>query len=314
MFDLEALFRAANSAMPVRGHTPPGFDTPTRYVPQSIQQIGALNLDEQLPNIAIHFDDEGRLLRTPRARENVQSVVMDPMVVVGANSRVAAAGAFVLLREPSVPAKPTGATGLVVMREEVAGLSVIRPLKLQTLPDGADLPVTSGLPVATAQADWATAKAYGAHLRLTRDDMRKARAEGRIAEILTAAVVSGVGRVADQVLLAALEASSLGTFSLAAAAAQGLEFSSLRGIAGTAAHGAGIGADGVLRVAGVAAELSDACTASFVGAFGNAGVILDREVRIVAERTDIEGAMSLTVFASAVPLIADPTKFWAVAA
>ena len=115
-------------------------------------------------------------------------------------------------------------------------------------------------------------------------------------------------------LLSVLSNASLQNFSLGAAAAAGLCFDDLRGIVGTTGAGAAVGADGVLRVSGVAAELTDTGAGSFVGAFGQAAVILDRDVRIVADRSSRDGDLQLSVFTGAAALVPDPAKFFAVAA
>ncbi|WP_237384570.1 hypothetical protein [Xanthomonas campestris] len=115
-------------------------------------------------------------------------------------------------------------------------------------------------------------------------------------------------------LLSALSAASLANFSLAAAAAQGLRFADLAALIGTSATGATVGQDGVLRAAGVAAELTDATAGTFVGAFNQAAVILDREVRVVADRHSLDGELLVTVFTSAAALVPRAGVFFKVAA
>ncbi|MCF8803532.1 hypothetical protein ACWJJG_22225, partial [Xanthomonas campestris pv. campestris] len=80
--------------------------------------------------------------------------------------------------------------------------------------------------------------------------------------------------------------------------------------------GATIADDGGLRAARVLAELTDATESTFVGAWANAAVLLDRSVSVVAERAGsvMDGGMVLTVLGSAVALVPDQSKFWKVAA
>ncbi|MCF8816044.1 hypothetical protein KIP36_22135, partial [Xanthomonas campestris pv. campestris] len=109
---------------------------------------------------------------------------------------------------------------------------------------------------------------------------------------------------------------NLANFTIAAAAAAGVSHTALRGLVGTAGAGATIADDGGLRAARVLAELTDATESTFVGAWANAAVLLDRNVSVVAERAGdvVHGGMVLTVLGSAVALVPDQGKFWKVAA
>ncbi|WP_312346445.1 hypothetical protein [Stenotrophomonas acidaminiphila] len=288
-------------------------------MPASTARTGELSLAAPLePSIAELFTAEGRLRAPPNGRPSVTDYKLDPLTIARAHSRCAAAGALLLVREDAKPPRRIGAgADIPVFAREVSGLTVAQPLPMSVVADGADAVVATALPIKSASIDWAdegSTPSYGASLRIARADYRRHELAGDLDALLTASILSGVGRIADMALMQALAGASLANFSLAAAAAAGLQFGDLRAIAGTAAAGAVVGADGVLRVAGVAAELSDAGTGTYVGAFDQAGVILDRDIRVVADRSSRDGDLAVSVFAGAAALVPDPAKFFKVVA
>ncbi|WP_017907853.1 hypothetical protein [Xanthomonas sp. SHU 199] len=271
------------------------------------------------PNVAALFDAEGRLRASPKGRPAVADFTLSALDIARAHSRCVAAGALLFVREEPLPPRRIG-TGpeLPVFAREVHGLSVVRPLPMAVVADSADAVVATALPVASASVDWteqSSTPSYGATLEIPRNDYRDRLHNGTLEELLHAAILAGVGRIADKAVLAALGAASLANFSLANAASAGHQFSELRGIVGTTGAGAVVGADGVLRVAGVAAELTDSTTGTFIGDFSRSAIVLDREVRIVADRSSRESALKLSVFAGAAALVPDAQRnFWRVAA
>lgn len=316
MFDLKQLFANARAAQGVRAHFPVGYTEPSYVEAVSKLRGTVLDLCSPVPNIAAYFDDEGKLRRIPNGRSTAVSASLDPLVVARAHSRFAAAGAHLIARSPAISPKSSGSQGIIVMQREVSGLSVIQPLKMVAVADNEDTPVLSSLPIASAAVDWSdegSAPAYGVRLEIPRGDYRDHLHNGTLDEVLTVAILAGAGRIADQAIMAALDAASLGEFSLANAAA-GLRFQDLRAVIGTSAVGAAVGQDGVLRASGIAAELTDTGASTFVGAFDQAAIMLDREIRVIAEKTNRDGALAVTVFASAAALLPDASKFWKVAA
>ncbi len=314
---IKSLFANARAAQGVRLHTPVGLDQATHAIPTSqVRQI-FLDLTQPLPNIAAYFDDEGKLRGTPKGRSNVSQVTINPLSVARASSRLAAAGAHLILRAPAIPPQKSGQPGIVAMQREVSGFSVIQPLQLTAVADEAESPLLTELPVKSASLDWSDeirAPAYGVQLEIPRNEYRDRLHDGTLDEVLTVAILAGIGRIADQALMTALAAASLPDFSLAAAASSGLTFHQLRAMVGTAGVGAFVGQDGMLRASGVAAELTDTSTQTFIGAFDHAAVVLDRDVRVIAEKTGKAGALAVTVYGAAAPLLPDKAKFWKVAA
>jgi len=314
---IESLFANARAAQGVRTHTPVGYDEPTHVMRVSKVEGTILDLSEPVANIAAYFDDQGKLRRNPAVRPGVTDATVDPLAVARAHSRLAAAGAHLILRSPALPPRPVGPKGIVVMHREVFGMSVIQPLPMSVVPDGANAPILATLPVTSASVDWSdedSTPAYAVRLEIPRGEYRDRLHNGTLDQVLTAAILAGAGRIADHALMTALSAAALSEFSLAGVAAAGLAFGELRGVIGTAGNGAAVGQDGALRASGITAELTDTGEHTFVGAFDHAAVILDREIRITAERTSLDGALAVTVFASAAALVPDPAKFFKVAA
>ena len=314
---IKSLIADARAAQGVRMHTPAGFDHPTHVVPVSQARQIILDLCQPVPNISAYFDDQGRLRRIPAGRRNLSQATVDPLAIARSTSRLAAAGAHLILREPPIPHKDSGHSGIIVMQREVSGFSVIQPLPLSAVADNTDSPLLTELPVKSASLDWSDenrAPAFGVQLEIPRNEYRDRLYDGTLDEVLTVAILAGIGRIADQALMDALSAASLPDFTLAGAASSGLAFHQLRAIVGTAGVGATVGQDGVLRASGVSAELTDTGNQTFIGAFDHAAVVLDRDIRVIAEKTGKAGALAVTVYGAAAPLLPDKAKFWKVAA
>lgn len=314
---IKNLIANARAAQGVREHTPVGYSEPLRIESVSKVQGTILDLTEPVPNIAAYFDEQGKLRRIPEGRPSVTDATIDPLSVARAYSRVAAAGAHLILRSPALTPKSVGSHGVVVMQREVSGMSVIQPLPMTMVPDGEDTPILTTLPVKSAVVDWSdedSTPAYAVRLEIPRGDYRDRLHNGTLDEVLTVAILAGAGRIADHALMTALSAAPLSDFSLARAASTGLGFGELRALIGTSGDGAAVGQDGVLRASGIAAELTDTGARTFVGAFDHAAVILDREIRVIAEKVSLDGALAITVFASAAALLPDAEKFFKVAA
>ncbi|WP_238691660.1 hypothetical protein [Xanthomonas arboricola] len=314
--NFDKLIDEARAASGVSARTPAGFTEPTRITPESIQRMGQLALDQPVANVASFFDANGRLRRVPPSREAVTFAEVSPLEIARQTSRVAAAGAHLLLREDAIA--PAANNGVPVFQREISGFSTVVPARLIPTADGTAIPDTNALPVRTASVDWADAETAALHsvrFDISRADLRKYRDEGNLTAIITASILVGMGQMADAALLRALAAANLANFSIGAAAAAGVSHSDLRGLVGTAGTGASIADDGGLRAARIVAELTDASTLSFVGAFNNAAVLLDRSIQVVAERAGsvMSGGMTITVIGSAVALVPDASKFWSVA-
>ncbi|MEA0742657.1 hypothetical protein QYY67_21630, partial [Xanthomonas campestris pv. campestris] len=217
-----------------------GYDNAdnVRYVQRTGTAVaGTLSLLGPVPaNLATYFREDGTLRETPAGRPSVSSFLLDPLTIAAAHSRAAAAGAHLLIREDAIAPRPIGAgPDLPVMQRETSGFSVIKPMQLAVVADGANAAVSTALPVWSATVDWdseTNSPTFGAAFRIERPDYRRRALDGSLDELLSASILAGVGRAADVALLSALSAASLANFSLAAAAAQGLRFADLAALVG----------------------------------------------------------------------------------
>lgn len=159
-----------------------------------------------------------------------------------------------------------------------------------------------------------------AHIELSRRDLRDSPMS-KLSEELAIQITQGLANEADRVLLAALAAKALTPFSLAKAAARGLNIAELRAIVGSGGHGAALSDAGDLRAlvgdterGGVPAEMCPAVEATIMGAWNRAALAILDDVTIIANRTALNGQTKVTIFASMLPLVPDESTFWTVPA
>ena len=238
-------------------------------------------------------------------------------------SRVAQAGAHILVQEDKVRAVPTGQTGIVATQREAAKFSTIAPATFATIADDEEVAVTTSLPVSRADIDWSAATTVSVRYEIGHV-AQKASDEAQQVDELLVALTLGLARQADRLLLDAIVATTPAAFTLGAAAAQGLKARELRAIVGTDGTGAYFGADGALVVnvfdtngpkpSGIPGELSGDTAATIVGGWDRAGVAVSSDMHILAERTAKNGTLALTAWASMLTLLPDTSKFWTVTA
>ncbi|MBC4754933.1 MULTISPECIES: hypothetical protein [Klebsiella/Raoultella group] len=236
-----------------------------------------------------------------------------------ANSLVVAAGANVLrIPGPMTQQPDIDAAGnrREIRFEEVARHFLVTPAgKFEQVADGDEITL-SGVPYLVASYDDSTAPSYGIGYTLTRQQLKHTFSDpDTVLRSVNIAIEAGIARLADAVLLAHLEsnASTLAdsnvTTIAAAAAAKGLRWAGLSAVAGTSATGVTLDSTGKLRVAGVAAELTDTITGSVIGAFDRAAVAIDDEIRLTVRRTDNAG-VEIVTWVTASPLVPDASAFW----
>jgi hypothetical protein len=307
---VRSLIELASSAQAVTTHTPAGYSEPTHYIKQKAQKSTVLNLKgEDLPSL---FNTEGRLIRTPRGTLAGEAIKLDAALIAG--SRVAAAGAAVVVMPEQSKPVAVGTGGLVAIERKPGAFAIIDPAHFSIVADDTDTPVTPSLPVSRQMIDWDShAVTMGFRVELNRAS-RRDRDGDEFAEEAIASIVFGIARACDQVLLEAIVASTPAAFSIADAAAQGVAFGDLRGIVGTDGLGATISPTADLRLAGLPAELTNAVAGSIIGAFQNSAVAVHPDVHIIAERTSVAGDLVLQCFVDLVPLLPVPGRFWTVVA
>lgn len=305
---ISALVDQARNAQAYRAHGVDRDGEPRHMVRQPAATGATINLrDAFVPNL---FDKDGNLRRAPGATLAASTVRMDAGII--ANSRVAGAGANVVVYADPTKAIPTGRTGDVVLSRVPASFRVIEPATFAIVADGADVTVQA-LPVTSADIDFATAPNLALKFNMTRGDRRVLSDDEQAAQIAVA-VTLGLARAADARLLAALAAASLADFSIASVAAKGLRWNELRALVGTAGNGATVDASGALLAGGVAAELSADMAGTVAGAWDRSAVAIHQDVALHFERLNLNGDLSVTAWANIVPLIPDADFFFEVPA
>ena len=209
--------------------------------------------------------------------------------------------------------QPTGQTGATTGREVADRFVVIRPGAFAKVADGEEISM-SGKPYMVAAFDHNTAPAYGVGYTLTRQQLKHEFADDTVLEAVNTAIERGIADLADFVLLNHLEtaAETLASPSFTAVAqkiaAKNLRFDEVKAIVGGDCTGLEL-QDGVLRAYGVRAEISGQTSSTIIGAFGNAAVAIDDELRVTAKRIN-NGAVEIVVWVNASALVPDSTVFW----
>ncbi|MBT2791213.1 hypothetical protein [Paraburkholderia strydomiana] len=270
-----------------------------------------LNSDE-LPKIQ---DKNGALKRPPAGKAAVENLKIDAAIL--RQSLVAQAGAEIIIYKDPTEAVSTGVLGDVVMMSKQSYFETFEAAPFALVADGGEVTVTP-LPInraaihVDATGGLQTASGiYGLRFEFSRATLKSYPS---IEDAIMHAVVQGLARTGDAVLTAGIMAATPAAFSLAAAAAAGVRMSELRGLVGTAGHGAAIDNNGVLRAAGIAAELSPDLSATIVGSFARSAVMIRSDVEVVVDRTNIDGSLAVTAWAGLQALLPDTTRFWTVAA
>lgn len=301
---LRALIEEALRAQPHRAHIPNGASEPTAYIAQPVTKgLLACLSSENLPSL---FDAEGRLVRIPRGTVAASSAKLEAGIIAG--SRVAEAGAHLIVFPASEGAHPVGASGVVAMERKPGRFRTIEAAEFASVGDDVDLAGTS-LPVSAADIDMSQAITQGLRIELPYRMRKDVEPDILCAEVV-AALTLGLARAADHVLLAAIAATTPGVFSLASAAAQGVAFNELRSLVGTAGVGAAVAPDGTLRAHGIPAELTADTADTIIGAWNRAAIAISEDVDVLFERTNTRGDLSVTVWSHFLPLLPDAGKFW----
>ncbi|UNK57165.1 hypothetical protein MNQ95_13665 [Pseudoxanthomonas daejeonensis] len=300
----------ADLAQPYRGLTPPGFQEPTAYARTHTARSLPINL--KTASLPTAFDKEGRLIRAPKAGSACATAKMDATIV--AASRVAGVGAHVMVLPDTRKAHAVGLRGGIAVEDVPVEFRTIEAATFSVVDiDSEDDAPTVALPVLGASMSWKQAITLGVRFEIPRSVRRRDTPEDLHAEI-SIALSLGLARAADAVLLSAVTATGPGAFSLAAAAARGLRVDELRAIVGTGSAGAAFGNDGILRAAGVRAELCADTASTIIGAWNRCGIAVNEDVTVHYERLGKAGHLACTAWATMLPLVPDESAFWTVAA
>lgn len=310
--ELRDLMRAAMMAQPFRAHTPFSASQPNGYIPTPMKRAMVLPL--RTTSLVGLFDADGNITHTPDGALAGEVITLSGGIT--ANSRVANAGAHVILRTESTNVFQVGnTTDAVVFERAPARFVNVDAAPFATVAEDADAPSidkASIVHAADLTAAWGAAKMKALSMELKRSDLHSVKTDELLAEIMTATTL-GLARAADELLLSAITAATPDAFTLAALASRGLQLGDVRALAGTSATGAAVGADGALRVAGVPAELTPDMAGTLIGAWDRAGVAINDEVTVIFERVNPNGRLALSVWATMLPVVPDPSVFWTVA-
>jgi hypothetical protein len=272
------------------------------------------------PAVASGILDLRSLVVMPKASNNVLKVRLGPLSVnsfeshtvnlaaaVAQNCRVCEAGATLVVLAPrDMGSHPSG---LPVLYRDAGVFRTTETAKFGLVADGADA-VDSPHPWHDAVIEWPNAPSVAFHTTFNRASQKGVGGGDALEESLLESIISGLAEAVDSALLAAIIAAAPANFTLAAAAARGLPFASLRSMVGTDGTAAAVGADGNLRASGIAAELTRTVTKTVIGAFAKSAVAIHPDIQLHFERLNVNGSMGATVFASILPLIPDATAFW----
>lgn len=231
-----------------------------------------------------------------------------------ANSRCIEAGSRAIVVPGTDEARIIN--GETVFEQRDIRFELIEPTPAIRDVEGSDFP-TGHLAIYRDRVDLKTMPLVGIHISLTRAEMRKFN-EGELAASAMTSIMLGLGRAIDEVVLSAILGNRPGPFGPQAAAAAGLRFSELRALIGTNGMGAGVADDGSLRAgwgttagnSGIIAELTDVMVETVIGDFSRSAVALHEEIRLVADRTNTKGDLTLTAIAGIQALLPRPDVFW----
>ncbi|KGS21611.1 hypothetical protein [Burkholderia pseudomallei] len=325
---LTALFTAARHAQSNKVLYDHNGDV-RAVIPSKPMERSIIDLNgDLLPNI--ETDDGTGLKRSLVGRPAVEVTTIGAAVIK--QSLVAQAGAQVIIWEDKSTTVPIAPANMPSDLDRARGRSVdaeiamvSRPAYFETfeaapfalVPDGQEV-VATPLPIKRAQIHVDTdhglqtgTAIYGLRFEFDRATMKN---YPNFENAVMHAITQGLARTGDAVLLGAIVASAPAQFSLSAAAAAAVRFGELRALVGTAAAGAIVGQDGVLRAAGIAAELTPDMAATVVGTFARSAIMIRSDVEVVAERVKIDGSVAFTAWAALQPLLPDTSRFWTVGA
>ncbi|MGC2962944.1 hypothetical protein ACPUET_23570 [Paraburkholderia graminis] len=282
-------------------------------IPGSPSVRGTIDLNsDELPKIQAA---DGTLKRPPNGRPAVENLRIDAAIV--RQSLVAQAGAEIIIYKDPTEAVSTGVLGDVVMMSKQAYFETFEAAPFALVADGSEVAATP-LPIkrAAIHLDAAGGPQTNTAIYGLRFEFSRATLKGypSIEDSIMHAIAQGLARTTDAVLTGAIIAANPAAFSLADAAAAGVRMRELRALVGTAGHGAAIDNNGVLRAAGIAAELTPDMAATIVGSFARSAVMIRSDVDVIVDRTNIDGSLAVTAWAALQPLLPDTTRFWTVQA
>ncbi len=239
-------------------------------------------------------------------------VPLDKALVTG--SRCVDAGSSVIIVPAYGDAKVIN--GEPVFEQRDVHFDLIEPTKATRVFNDEELP-TAKLGIFRDYVNLENMHQVGVHVSLSRAEMRQYN-KGQLAASAMASIVLGLGRAIDQTITYTILRGKPAVFSLPSVAVAGLRFGELRALCGTNAASASINSAGQLVVmtngpqdtGGIAAELTDVMAETIVGDFSRCAVAVHDEIRLVADRTNARGDLTLTAFIGIQALLPRRDVFW----
>ncbi|MHA6830450.1 hypothetical protein [Ralstonia pseudosolanacearum] len=306
---LDALTDAASRALGFRDY---GRGDDIRRVAQPAVASGTIDLSEFIAD-----GNPAPNIYGVQNRPAGETLPLNPRAIIEQYSRCVQAGASVILAHPrdtAIAIKDEKTDGLLGFYEDPQLLRVVDPAAFQTLADGSAA-TASAMPTHDAVFTWPSVPTAAFRTTVTRAQNRALGGGENLRSALLDAILRGLAEYCDGLLLAAIAATTPAAFSFGAAAARHLKLEDLRGLVGTNGAGAAFRGDGAFVLnPGIPAELTAAHAASFIGAFGTAGIALWPTLDVHVRRMNVDGDLDVTCLANAQAVVADPSKFWTVAA
>lgn len=320
---ISELLRRADAAQPIRVRDTSGLPRELSHLaPESAIQyirqpaVASLMNPAASVDLASLFNKGGALRRVPGAADAGSTVRLATGLAL--LSRVALAGAGVIQWEAADKAIPVpggaGRDGVAFMRRPNA-LRVVKPAAFsvldQSINDDAEV-ADQPQPVLVAPFDFPkNCKTLAAAFTVKRSERRDTD-PGILADEIATAVALGLANEADRLLLAAINATTPAAFTLSKLAAAGMQLDDLQAI--TSGSAAAVGADGVLRAAGVSAQLTGQAAGTLVGDFTRSALVIGERFDMHARKLGRSGDLEITVLVDVLPVVADAGAFWTVAA
>jgi hypothetical protein len=324
-FDLAELLNDASKAQAGKWRYANGSDTPTGFIPKVAAVGSVVGLTAPLlPDVLSEL--EASTGYSLRAAPGAQTLSLS--ATIARLSRVAQAGVNLIAKPIEAKAIPVEATDAVAMHWRPVSFGTVEAAPFTAIldtgagavsisPDLTDQPLTPiALPISISQIDFSLSDApnLGVQISIPRS-LQTSYGRERVAAAAMASIVLGLTRAVDKAFLGALASvtPALSPFSLANAASQGLRFNELRALIGATGTGATIDALGKLRCDGILAELTGDASASYIGSFERAAVVIHEDIPLHVERRNTQGDMTLTCYCTLQALVPDQSKFWVAA-
>ena len=203
------------------------------------------------------------------------------------------AGARIIIDPPHAAPKAEG--GLLMMEKQPKSYSTTMPLEWSDIADGGSVSASSvDTSRVTIDRDDTQLCAVSVNIPRAKASHGAGVTDADVMQEAMYAIASGLPRVIDSHILAAINATTPSAFTLAKAADKGLRFDDLRALAGTSvSSNLAVDSMGSLRLHGVQADLTDQMTGGLIGHWQKVAIFIEPELRLIMKRMDANGTVKL---------------------